>query len=939
MNKFLRNIMCFISIGMMVSACSDEVFIEKIPNEGDPVTVQMTFNVPERNSISMTRVSEEAVTDLYLFICDEAGNVESRYYFEGSGISEDGGAVMSYDENADYCGTISNIKTTVGRHRIFAVANSAKGAAFDLKTELDGVDNIVDYVATMHQNTVNRGDNKYLMAGEYVEDGKPASVIVTSDVTKLVGRVEVKRIDAKVSFAISCDRTDGTKFIPKTWQVINVPKAAFLIEKAFDGNTHSHDACKVNADSYFNTSKSSTFSQDNSFYFFMPENRKKYKKEVAGYPERAKFEKEGDGKNKAVFANAPEYASYVIITGEYIGKSEVEGYEGEQEVAAEVSYMVFLGDTRSDNNNYQTKRNTKYSYTVTVHGVYDISVEVKTDNEPRPDAEGDIMVAAGGELKNVDAHYGTVTLTFYQKDLINQNDNFFQYFVYTPFHKNIKSEIGKKENAEWVRFVRNRIGTDNKYKSTFESYTLAYQKTNNIPLSYETGAEVNKLISVEDLLAELKEKRNIDSFFDAEGKVIYTVFIDEYYYKSRPGSDVVEPTLWKEFVGTDAHAEDRKIMILASTQASKDEQSTVTEATYVISQKAIQTFYNPQAQDLNKAFGIEVIEEGTTEFKDTQGKHHGGDHLYGRNNTLNSGIIGLNWNDVVDYESGELKEGYRYAYSACVQRNRDLNGDNIISEDEIRWYLPAIYQYQAIFIGNYGISPETRLYYNQPNWYYKHYISSDHLSDPQWSEILWAEEGCSNGDSNKSYANKSKFHFRAARNLGTDGNTFQDYITYTAKGAEGNEFAILEYPYMNSSSLRQEAFAVEVGEPCTTFHENNKPYKKIEVRDVNTSETRWKDEEDKANAKGSSICSEQFGDGWRMPTMTELALIKQKMDLGKNIITRTKFEYWNVPVEDRPGSSKEGRYGYFYTDRLMLNHYNNTFTNRTGVVRCVRDVK
>lgn len=938
MKKLLKYIMCLVSVGMVLGACSDEVVVETVPNEGDPITVQMTFGVPERNNIVVSRTSEEAVTDLYLFICNLDGRVEDRYYFRGSGVSEDGSASLEYGTSDMDKGTLKSIRTTVGVHRIFAVANCGGGAAFDIKAELDRVDNIEDYVATMRQNTVNRVDNTYLMAGEYTgEDGKPTSVTITSGTTELAGLVKVKRIDAKVNFTISCGRKDGTTFTPKSWQVVNVPTSAYLIEKAYDETAHSHDACGTNGASYFNTVASTTFSQENGFDFYMPENRKKWKNIATRYPDRAKYEKEADGKNKAIFANAPECATYVIITGEYVGKSDIAGYGGEQDVFAEVSYMIFLGDTRTDNNNYQTKRNTKYAYIVTVNGVNDISVEVKTttDEEPRPDAEGDIMVAAGGEVKTVDAHYGTVTLTFYQKNLLNQNDNFFQYFVYTPFHKNISSEDGKTENAEWVQFVRNRRGGDGKYKSTFESFTLAYQKTHKKPLSYESSEEVNELITIDDLLRELKEKRTDDSFFDADGKVVYTVYIDEYYYKSRPGNTQEEQPLWKEFVNTD----NRKMMILASTQASKDEQSTVTEATYVISQKAIQTFYNPENKDLKTAFGIEVMEEGTTEVSDTEGAHHGSDHLYGRNNAFSSGIIGLDWSDVIDYETGELKNEYKYSYAACVQRNRDLNGDNKIDEDEVRWYLPTIYQYQAVFIGNYGLSPETRLYYNQPTWYYKHYISSNYLSNSSWSEILWAEEGCSNGESNKSFANKSKFRFRCARNLGTYGNEYEDYITYIAPGTKGNKYAIFEYPYMNSFSLRQDFIEKEVGEPYTTFSEGNKPYKKIEVQSINSEATGWQDEEFKANANGTSICSTQFGEGWRIPTMSELALIKQKMDIGANIITRTKFEYWDVPVEEMPSSSKKGRYGYFYTDRLMLNDYDAANTNRKGVVRCVRDIK
>ena len=42
---------------------------------------------------------------------------------------------------------------------------------------------------------------------------------------------------------------------------------------------------------------------------------------------------------------------------------------------------------------------------------------------------------------------------------------------------------------------------------------------------------------------------------------------------------------------------------------------------------------------------------------------------------------------------------YSSVAKACMSRNRDLDGNGTIENEEIRWYLPAVGQYRALFIG------------------------------------------------------------------------------------------------------------------------------------------------------------------------------------------------------------------------------------------------
>lgn len=77
---------------------------------------------------------------------------------------------------------------------------------------------------------------------------------------------------------------------------------------------------------------------------------------------------------------------------------------------------------------------------------------------------------------------------------------------------------------------------------------------------------------------------------------------------------------------------------------------------------------------------------------------------------------------------------------ACLQRNRDDNGNGRIDADEVKWYPAAIDQYTDIWVGRAALPIETYLYSNEipTSQGYRRYLSSD-------GKELYAEEGSSIG--------------------------------------------------------------------------------------------------------------------------------------------------------------------------------------------------
>lgn len=208
------------------------------------------------------------------------------------------------------------------------------------------------------------------------------------------------------------------------------------------------------------------------------------------------------------------------------------------------------------------------------------------------------------------------------------------------------------------------------------------------------------------------------------------------------------------------------------------------EAVHTFRQKSIRTVYNvnKSQDDLPTAWGLESTMEGKRLPAGDVSRGTSPDN--GRENTLNCLLAtsGLKWTDVLDVWTTDhddkygLKSGHNDALHAVLTRNRDLNGDDIVDPEEIRWYLAAKDQLVDLYIGEYALDEPSRLYptnpadrdpeFTLPYWHYT--TSSSYSGSSPW--ILWAEEcvalSGSGGDASSLVNNL--FTYRCVRNLGID---------------------------------------------------------------------------------------------------------------------------------------------------------------------------
>lgn len=948
MKKYLY---ILLSVCLMTVSCNDDISVyQDLVQEGEPVEFTLDFSVGnlQDKSIESRSGNDYTVNNIYLFIFEakngQPGMLKTKRFYNNTELN----ATISNDVHSDN-GTSSssmtgylNISTTQGESFIYAVANiDLTGASGEynqtgIKTSLDNLqvgnecfDDLnaisISYT-TINNEILLRTTPYYLMSGMYqvpVNDKYtrkdqsciigPNGIVDDSGNNVANGRIRLYRMDAWIDFNINA--AEGITFTPTKYRMVNLPVKSRLIVGANDITTES------SGDYVDNLEREIALTDGKySFSFYMFENRKPITTEGQSlnpwtYTHREVTTNDYEYVDENGYVNpefkyAPADATYIEIEGHFSGTTEKDPFSNgktQNPVSGTTKYRIHLGDfSGKDYSNFNTLRNYHYTYNVTIAGVDNIIVEVTTatdQDQTASGATGEILFQPSANNFVLDAHFEVKQFTIHKDDLKDWNLNNQEDGIKTDFAYVTQTCYGEStgdytkntsdlDDIYWVEFVRNEGGANSGY------------------LAYTTGNKMN----VRELLKELHDwKANGYKINDTQiESLTYTIFVDEYYYtddkiKSLGGTGKGSKN-WKDF----CNQPNRVMYIGQRRKYSQVSPSTLTESICFISQRSIQTIYNTNENTatagLYSAWGTETVNETpfvpkddsslATSFLPQGDSEKKNDRQNGYANQYkiwtNMQTINADWSTYINQASKEdnkMQTDYFKSIYACLQRNRDENGNGKIDAAELKWYLPAIYQYGDLYLGELGIEPEARQYYGKSTWTYDvHMLSSTFENNAQYRNL--AEEGFAFSNSDYDIKDKDgkvndieKLQLRCVRNLGGDANS-----SFYDEGGEAAKAQVTSYvkksgntiklDYLNDASKRKTYRTDELPAEHSHLSLDNNVYNQFEYGSsfvvAYADEVAYGKRDANATNPNESILSghSSYGTGgWRAPSQRELMIL------------------------------------------------------------------
>ena len=899
---------------LILSACTNDEYLAQRTEveEGIPTVVKLSVTIPMSGKIETKAFSDSGVADLYVF-----------------SFKKDNDEFITAQKYTELSGSTISFSTLSGEQRIFAIGNVDYDMFPGLSERLESwlgnnhpsKSDLTSLLAEVGgDKAVQFANTTSLVSGLWnnEDDTKDYCTVKVDGTLVEKGKIYLKRVAAKVTFKIEV--ADGREFKLKSYQVCEVPKKVNVWEGSTSEEIVSYSTQEL------------TISRDEGFFtFYMPENIANGKEGCNSADDREKLSK-GSLRNSPpegrVFTYVDKPATYVLLKGSYYAK-DTDG----KETSAEVVYCIHLGlgagsSDKVDHKDFSTKRNMNYTYNIQIEGVESIKTEVTATDNNVWRQEGDVTVSGEGKSIQLDAHFEARKITFHKSDFKTTDLRVYVKDPLTNFELTEFSEL-KEESKNWVSFKSLKdVPVEETYK-------------------YPDEKHVSELLSVEELLTELNKWAKGENSLLAptnEGAIEFVCFVNEYYYQS---------IMWPEFVNT----LDREFFIMDKTQkqTSGGNSTLTSDASFVIKQHSIQTIYDLNKGEDYNAWGIETINE-TGLLNTTTNPSKIKDIAYGRLNLPD--FSGKGWSTFLDYSkesnSNQMKDDYKNAYYACLQRNRDENGDGVIDSKEKKWYLASSGQYISLWLGRSSLSAESSLF-NIDDWVKEgfaknipakyHYIPSNN----DGKVVFWAEEGITIGNDDSHTTGKIR-NYRCIRDLNMKG---MDENNLDRKKAPETLFKIssvdpkaltVTFDYLNANSLKPAPSMNELDPHNERDNDINRVYKSFCIVRGSVSSNQvggtWK-----AKTNLTNPCNRIMNEhGWRMPNQAELSVIylvgtdasaygsykKNEFNglKGQTVFARTSYS----------GIAKNGKSGQ-HAYRLLANEHISLVekTGYTGFIRCVKD--
>lgn len=733
--KTLRYFFAIAASALMMFSCQKDAEIDNIINGG-----KLTFRleIPEIEQVEVTRgaVEETEAYNVSLFIFNGEGVRVATEKFDLTPTNEN-----SYTRIYEHESTTS---LSAGTYDIYAIANTSSNALWNGISQFDGVLTQEEFEAiALTMTGVENTSTRMTLSGHttYTVSGANSTLAVN---------MQLSRPYAKVTFNVKNGTVNPNfTFTPTSYDIYNVPAQSRMFESS------------TNDVADYKTYTGRAIGQSGSFEYWQMENSFDVRSGLTKYTDREKRVSDTD----RTFAFAPANSTYVVIYGEAIEKDA----NGNTVKNAKVNYTIHLGDFSPTGNvgNFSVERNTHYTYNVTVNGVDKIEVEAKRENgEYENGAEGTIIdMTASKQVYNLDAHYETVLLQLDVDALHVAGIDAMTLSVSTPImepeYKNktvgwseIKTYVEEDRldefyamyDATWVEFL-----------PVSSAQFVAYPGVN------EDGTPKGGQLDICSLMKAIEDKTLPEA---ADGLNYVVAFVNEFYYDDWD---------WPVFVNKQ---EGREMKILQSPEISTDQHSVYSQALCAFHQKSISTMFDVELDLEENPYGVEMYDE--TGLMDINTSRVGSSDTDGRANmagyipegTVWASIVGnggYNYNGQPNGNTFNVLVNANDASYACMQRNRDLDGNKTIEGDEIRWYMPAIGQLCGFWYGEASLPTYAKLYqgdmsevssYTDHNKL--HHIYSSTSGDKR---IFWAIEGSSFSSDNQNNYQATTHSTRCIRNL------------------------------------------------------------------------------------------------------------------------------------------------------------------------------
>lgn len=1001
------------------SACREDNYISSVSDEEVQISsLKLRLSDVMSKDMNLSRAGEDKPTlnNLYLYIFANGSRVSNPVSIPSQNIS-----TTTSGSSYDY--EIKNVSLTMmsGENTVYALGNTENGF-YDsaLLEQLNGIESEGDFKEKLFSINSAYATNQSLpvsLSNIFMTGG--GTVTVTGN--QATGVIKLKRPVASINIKVNTTSTssDGNaiEFIPQTYQIYNISQQALVIanpDNKLEGVNRTYYDTKALTNWVNEYEGSIVVAKDCQFY--LPENIQALKV-LSDYHQR-------DLRNPETreWVNAPMNSTYVVISGSYTEKDD-----GVLVNQGTTSYTIHLGDFSSSGSmgNFSVERNASYSYTITVKGVDNIIAEAtkEEDDGDQPGAEGIIIGnESASEIFDLDCTYEQMLVTYDLNEIassIKNNEsslstdekiaNAFILKTSSPFDGSGSEYIRPYAIEKKLQDERTTLEESLKDEMDYQ-WVWFYSQKDATSLSAYPGddGKGSTLISSYDLCVKLGELVqqlvNSGSISDNKGitvstgnKVYFTAFVDEYYYDKNPITG--ESVSWATFT----RKNDRTMIIASDMSVSPDGHSIYAKARTSISQRSMQTFYDESGADEFNALGLEVYCENDLFMGYDQGSWNIWDiestsESNGRENMINLmsfSSYSQNWNSFVE----QTKNGYLssdeslthkigtgnsflkqiHPFYACLSRNRDLNGDGKINDNEIRWYLPSCDQYARLQIGNSSMSDESNLFKGNKSllknkkypadfledgalYYTSTYYSSEYLINRQ---LLWAAEVGAFGarkENEVKYQTLYKGLVRCVRNLPSKEVISSNKLSYPvvgddalgassydeAKNSNNNKYLFDFTGRLDSRIFRtvtqRGPYDPHYEEPVLdNMNDLNRLPQGLVVatRDVGGTfyaSSIWSGTSDPCANYSESSTGQSYSGYWRVPNLREMMVIATKAkDLGLTSGYYAISTVFSGANTDQPGFSYNADAGFVTVSGAGLdNSWGNEEKN--AQVRCVRDM-